>query len=75
MFLVALQGFGVLYPVLGCLCKIDMDILERVHQRATKMLQGLEYLSLVEVLSELELLNLEKAQGDPISVQNYLKKV
>ena len=37
-------------------CKRDLDILERVQQKATKMTKGLEYLSHVERLRELGLL-------------------
>ena len=37
-----------------------MDILERVHQRATKMVKGLGYLSSEERLKELGLFVLDK---------------
>ena len=37
-------------------CKRDLDILEGVQQRATKMTKGLEYLYHEERLRELELL-------------------
>ncbi|KAK4816314.1 hypothetical protein QYF61_014998 [Mycteria americana] len=39
--------------------KRDMDILERVQQRATRMMKGLEHLSYEERLRELALLSLE----------------
>ena len=51
--------------------KRAMDILERVQQRATKMMKGLEHLSFEERLRELALFTLE-AQGDLINVYKYL---
>lgn len=38
----------------------DTEIFERVHQRATKMMKGLEYLSYKEALRLLGLFSLEK---------------
>ena len=52
----------------------DMDLMEYIQGRATKMIQGMEHLSYKDRLKELGLFSLEKAQGRPESSLSVYKE-